>query len=269
MVEIKTATKGKRMKSRALILAVLLAGLLLPHPAASGKRSWEVIPYVWFTGIKGTMTVEVELKGIDASMGDVWDNSNAGGTARCETWNGSNGFYLDLFHVNLTDRYVRDEVEIIPASKIFFLDLAYTYELGSTPVFIDQRELSNKEIRFLSFGVLVGGRYFYLKNSLERSNDENLSQTGQFIDPIVGGYLRYRLAESVTFVTAADIGGFGIGSKFTWNAWARMDFRIANWLWVNGLYRTFDIDYEEGSGDDKIGLNARISGPAAGLVFRF
>ena len=89
------------------------------------------------------------------------------------------------------------------------------------------------------------------------------------MDPIAGGYLRYRMAEGLTLVAAADIGGSGIGSRFTWNAWTRTDFRIIEWLWINAMYRAFDIDYEEGSGDDKIGLNPRIGGPAVGLVFHF
>ena len=115
----------------------------------------------------------------------------------------------------------------------------------------------------------AGLRYFRFTNTLERSNDENDEQSGQFIDPIVGGYVHYRMARAFTMAGAADIGGFGIGSKFTWNAWIRFDVRLADWCWVNAMGRAFDINYEEGSGEDKLGLNARISGPAVGVIFRF
>jgi len=261
--------KPKIANTMLAIAAVLLTMIVLPRPAASAGRAWEIMPYAWFTGIEGTMTIEGQLRGIDASTADVWDNSNAGGSFRCETWKGGNGFYLDLFYVNLTGEYGDDENRFIPASSIFFVDLAYNHELGSTPVFFDQQSRDNKEIRYLSFGVLVGGRYFHLKNSLEQSDGENLEQTGQFIDPIVGGYLHYRMARALTVAAAADIGGFGIGSDFTWNAWTRFDFRLTDWLWMNAMYRAFDIRYEEGSGDNKIGLNARIAGPAVGAIFRF
>ena len=109
------------MKPRVILLAVLLAALLVPPPATSGERSWEVMPYVWFTGIKGTMTIEGQLQGIEASIAEVWDNSNAGGSIRCETWRGGNGFYLDLFYVNLTDEFIVDEDKFVPAINIFFL----------------------------------------------------------------------------------------------------------------------------------------------------
>ncbi|MGD8628697.1 MAG: hypothetical protein PVH52_06415 [bacterium] len=254
-------------------VVALIAGLLaipaLPHPADAAGRAWEVMPYAWFTGIKGTMTIEGQLQGIDAGIADVWDNSNAGGNFRCETWKGGDGLYLDLFYVNLTDKYIIEEDTYVPASNIFFVDMAYNYELGSTPVFFDQRTRDIKEIRYLSFGVLAGGRYFRLTNSLKQSGGEDLEQTAQFIDPIIGGYIHYRMARAFTIAAAADMGGFGIGSDFTWNAWVRFDFRLADWLWVNALGRAFDIKYEEGGGEDKIGLNARIAGPAVGVIFRF
>ncbi len=257
------------MNPRNLVLILLLAALALPPAAMGSERAWEIMPYAWFTGIKGTMTVEGQLQGIDASMADVWDNSNAGGSIRCETWKGGNGFYVDLFFVNLTGEYGDEEETFVPESDLFMVDLAYNHQLGFTPVFVDQESIDNREIRYLSLGVLVGVRYFSLRNSLQQSDAENLEQSGQYIDPIVGGYLHYRMAKALTFAAAGDIGGFGIGSDFTWNAWIRADVRLADWLWLNALGRAFDTKYEDGSGEDKIGLDARISGPAVGVIFRF
>jgi hypothetical protein len=250
-------------------VTVSLALALLACQATAAGRAWEIMPYAWFTGIEGTMRTEGQLQGIDAGIADVWENSNAGGSLRCETWRHGDGYYLDLFYVNLSDEFVVDQDKFVPAVNVFFLDLAHNHELGSTPVFLDQRSRQNRETRYLAFGVLVGARYFHLKNTLERSNDEKLEQTGQFIDPIVGGYVHYRLARALTFAAAGDIGGFGIGSDFTWNAWTRLDIRLADWVWINALARAFDIKYDEGSGQDRIGLDARISGPAVGVIFRF
>lgn len=241
----------------------------LTGPAAAAGRAWEIMPYAWFTGIEGTMTIKGELQGIDASLAEVWDNSNAGGSFRCETWKGGNGFCLDLFHVNLTGEFGDDVNRYIPASSIFFVDVAYNHHLGSTPVYSHQKVKDTRETRYLSVGVLAGLRYFHLKNTLEQSDEENLEQTGQFIDPIVGGYVHYRMARALTIAASADIGGFGIGSNFTWNAWVRVDVRLADWCWLNAMGRAFDIDYEDGSGEDRLGLNARIAGPALGAIFRF
>jgi hypothetical protein len=251
------------------IAALSLAATALSDPATAAGRAWEIMPYGWFTGIEGTMTVKGRLQGIDAGIDDVWDNSNAGGSLRCETWKGGDGVYLDLFYVNLTGEYVDDENTYVPASGVLFVDLAYNHQLGSTPVFFHQESRDNRETRYLALGVLAGMRYFHLKNSLAQSDDENLEQTGQFIDPIVGGYVHYRMARALTLAASGDIGGFGIGSDFTWNAWIRFDLRLADWLWLNAMGRAFDIDYEDGSGDDRMGLNARIAGPAVGAIFRF
>lgn len=257
------------MKPKALVLAVLLGALAVPPAARSSERTWEVMPYVWFTGINGTMTIKGELSGIDASIADVWDNSNAGGSLRCETWKGGQGLYGDLFYVNLTDEWLIEEDRFIPAINIFFLDVAYTREIGGTPVIIEQRDRENLEIRHFSFGALVGGRYFHLVNSIERENAETRRQTGWYIDPIVGGYFRYSMTDALTLAGAGDIGGFHIGSDFTWNAWLRMDVRTLSWLWINALYRWFDTKYEEGSGENLMGLDGRIGGPAIGLVLKF
>ena len=39
-------------------------------------------------------------------------------------------------NVNLTGEFGADDEKSVPASNIFFVDLAYNHELGSTPIFI-------------------------------------------------------------------------------------------------------------------------------------
>jgi hypothetical protein len=259
----------KDIQMKTGILVLLVIAFAFPLAAAASERTWEVMPYVWFTGINATMTIQNEPQRIDAGIADVWDNRNAGGSLRCETWRNGRGVYADLFYVNLTNESVIQEERYIPALNIFFLDLAYARQIGATSVFIEQRDWQNLEVSYFSFGALVGGRYFHLVNSIEHTSVETRRQTGWFVDPIVGGYFRYTMTEAMVLAGAGDIGGFHIGSTFTWNAWLRLDIRPVDWLWVNALYRWFDTEYADGSGMTRMGLDGRISGPALGAVLRF
>jgi len=47
-----------------------------------------------------------------------------------------------------------------------------------------------------------------------------------WFDPLVGARLRHRFAPTWNFVLSGDVGGFGVGSKFSWEALALLEHEI-------------------------------------------
>jgi hypothetical protein len=257
------------LKNRLIVGAAGLLVLLCGAAGAAEEWRWEITPYAWFTDVDGAIVLEGDRKRLGADFEEMWEYLNVGLKARAEAWKGNLGLFGDIYHTGLEDRVTIDDVRITPSVDIFLTDWGVIYNLGRIPIGVEQPQFGVADERLLSYGASAGIRYFHLKNRVDSVPGRSVSQTGQFIEPILGLYARYRAAERVEAVAMADFGGFGIGSKLTWNAVLRMDFRFTEYLWGNMIYRVFDIDYEEGSGSDKIGLDAQLSGPGIGLGLRF
>ena len=48
-----------------------------------------------------------------------------------------------------------------------------------------------------------------------------------WVDPLIGARVRHQLAPGQELLVRADIGGFGAGSEFSWNALAAYSFELA------------------------------------------
>ena len=105
--------------------------------------------------------------------------------------------------------------------------------------------------------------------------DGTLSASGSasWVDPLVGLRLRHQFAPGWNFVASGDVGGFGVGSKFSWQALAALnyDFYVHNGITWSGMagYRALYVDYSKGSGLNQYEYNMTMHGPIIGLSARF
>ena len=71
----------------------------------------------------------------------------------------------------------------------------------------------------------------------------------------------------------ADVGGFDVGSKFSWNALAAYswEFAVRNGVTYSGIlgYRALSVDYEQGSGVNKYQYDVVQHGPIMGLTVKW
>ena len=98
------------------------------------------------------------------------------------------------------------------------------------------------------------------------------SGTMNWTDPVVGMRLRHKTRWGGEVLLRGDIGGFGIGSDFTWQAfggyahvWPQDGWDISA---VVG-YRALSLDYDEGAGNRRRGLDVVLHGPMMGVKFRW
>ena len=66
-----------------------------------------------------------------------------------------------------------------------------------------------------------------------------------------------------------EVGGFGMGSDFEWQAFPVVMFRVTEKASIDLGYRWLDIDYEAGDGNDLFKYDVLSQGPVLGMTVRF
>jgi hypothetical protein len=70
-------------------------------------------------------------------------------------------------------------------------------------------------------------------------------------------------------VFRGDIGGFSVGSKFSWNASGYLGYSVSQMMSLWAGYRALGVDYESGSGNSKFVYDMLFRGPVLGVSFLF
>ena len=87
-----------------------------------------------------------------------------------------------------------------------------------------------------------------------------------FVDPVVAARFNTELSPRWSVIGYADLGGFGVGSQFTWQAALTANYRATERLYISAGWRHLYLDYEGGSGTE---FQGSLSGPLLGATWRF
>ncbi|SFQ74493.1 outer membrane protein [Nitratireductor indicus] len=225
----------------------------------------QVTPYMWAAGMKGNIspfrrapTIEVEK-----SFSDVMDDLNFGGFINVWARRDRFVFSADAMYVNLTESHVIGALPVIgPVPPIgadvdtaqFSATLQAGYRVYEAPDF--------------TFDVLGGVRLWYLWNDVNvtfAGQSRSVSSEFGWVDPIVGARAFYRVNEKVSLMAQADIGGFGAGSDFTWQAMATVNYSFNDKLSISAGYKALSVDYDS----DGHVFDTTLAGPVLGFTYRF
>ncbi|MEY4388264.1 MAG: hypothetical protein RLY20_3547 [Verrucomicrobiota bacterium] len=117
--------------------------------------------------------------------------------------------------------------------------------------------------------VFAGARF----NSIEANLDLNLPPgnvrggTQSWCDPIVGATLALPLSgKKLTAEGRFDVGGFGVASDVTWQAFPYLNWRFTKSASLQLGYRWLGTEYETGSGANRFRYDVILSGPQIGLT---
>ena len=90
-----------------------------------------------------------------------------------------------------------------------------------------------------------------------------------WVDPFIGARLQQAVAPGQSILVRGDVGGFGAGSDFTWQAMAtfNMELCVTNGHQIDGYlgYRALGVDYSEGAYE----YDTVQHGPVMGLTMKF
>lgn len=257
--------------------------------AASVQDKWEfeITPYFWMAGLRGDLTVKGVPADIGMSFSDIMSDFNFGGQLHVEARKRKWGIFLDATYMDLgTDvdgaRYTTGPGGVLQVEK--YLDAGirmreWLVEFGGAYRFAQVPLEGNKD-RMMLFDLIGGGRYWYLYSDIDvgivlQDNGSVVSRyisgsgSKQWIDPFIGLRTGFQLSKNFMIVLRGDVGGFSVGSKFSWNASGYFMYSPSETVSLLAGYRALYVNYEDGSGSNKFKYDVTMQGPAIGLTFQF
>lgn len=239
-------------------LSLLLA---CPFVLASGARAqtdaWTNTAeiYVLGAGLSGTTGVgPVEVK-VSATFDQILNNLDFGAMANYRGESPTFAVAADVMYTSLGTTVDGPAGEANVSAKEWLITASASFRLSG------------------AFEVLGGLRLTSLDNTVVQTGITGVERTGSltktWVDPVVGARVKASIGKSFSLVGYGDIGGFGVGSDFTWMVQARVNWQISRAVGVGLGYRILYQDYESGSGADAFKWNVTTQGPLAALGFRF
>ena len=249
----------KRLLSATTLAAILLAAVPFSALAAEEDSGWQfdLAPlYLWATTISGEVGMGPATGEIEADFGDITDNLDAVFTTHFEARKGAWGGLFDVVYMDVgsgTD--LPGGARIDGSLQSTILEMSGLYRVDRGPH---------------AFDAIAGVRYSSQKTeiSLSPAGREG-SVEEDWWDPIIGARWTWGFADRWSLGARGDIGGFGVGTEFQWNAAALMMWQPWKHVALAAGYRVLDQDYEEGKGMDRYVFDATIHGPLLGIDIRW
>ena len=285
-------------------------GQTAPATSADPASPWafRITPYGWLTWMSGSQTVKGRTVDTNTNVFELLGESQSLIPFMVYTearYQDRISLFVDVMYANITageaanrnfrvNRFVSGS--IAAAASVDYEQL--TVQFGGAYEFAELGRDRSAEgpgmagVGQTALDLMVGGRYWYQKadlalnlngtlgvnvGDLERSRDGSraVARSGSvsWVDPFIGFRARHRLAPGQELMIEADIGGFSIGSVFSWQSIAAYSFEFGKtggvrWAGVVG-YRALYVDYVQGSGRSLFETNLLQHGPLVGLSARF
>ena len=234
------------MRLRTSLLFVLLA---LSAALPADEFRWEVSPYLW--------------------------------NANFDLTTGASGAYLssdagyNFFSLDNLDQVVSFRVVHHGRSRTFvdYLSVSYSDEFGtgviSPTLAVDASilELGGYLSHLKRYGwePLIGARYYNVEAEVDVGLNPRFTAGDQWIDPFIGVSAEYPLAEKWKGTVRMDVGGFGVGSRWSSNLELRADYALSRWIALGGGYRYLAADFDEPA----FLYDATLDGLELGFSIRF
>jgi hypothetical protein len=252
-----------------LIMTALAGAVQAGEPDTEGGWEFAIVPYMWALGLDGDVTVRGQKSDVDASFGDIWDVLNFAAMAEFDARKGRFGFFLNPMYAALEADNTVSGVKVEADMDMFIGSFGGYYQLGPYPL----TDTAGSGKPAVTIKPLIGGRYTDLETTLDFKGIAKLRGSQDWLDPIVGVRTIWVLSERWSFGAAGNLGGFGLGSDFAWEAWGLFAYRFSlfgedNAQFLFG-YRTLYQDYEDGHGARKFEYDATMHGPLVGLSIGF
>src|SRR5262245_22488714 len=270
---------------------------IAPAPAIPGW-TFSLTPYVWAINLNGPVTVKGRTTDVDANFFQILDHTQfpkgllelaALGEARYDRF----ALLTDIayFKLGLGESITRTRgTDRIGASvgasaglkiEMVIAEAAAAYEVarwngitspGSTTALdlyaVGRAWWQRGDVQINALGTL---NIFDL--TFSRAGVLSAEKSVSWFDPLVGARLRHQFAPTWNFVLSGDVGGFDVGSKFSWQVLALLEHefcrsRTVTWSAMLG-YKALSVDYSQGSGLTLYEFDMTIHGPIFGVTARF
>lgn len=256
------AAKGGSARSFAGRTAVaLLAFIVAASVQATGVAAqwrFETTPFLWASGMDGNIDFEAFRADLDIGLGDLLGEVDGAIMIPVSGTNGRWGVGFEIVYIDLSDQEADapgfETVDYQADHQIIELSGRYTLA----------------HIGRVGIDLLGGGRYMRIDNNFTMGGDTVQSVTlrlqDRWIEPLAGARAHANVSRW-SFVAHTDVGGFGVGSDFTWQALGYAGYRFGPRLTLRAGYRYYDVNFEDD--DDEFEFDVAIKGLMIGASFRF
>ena len=84
-----------------------------------------------------------------------------------------------------------------------------------------------------------------IERRLKRDLNKRVASLDDWVDPFIGLRGRYNFNEKYYLTARADVGGFGVGSDFSWQANGGIGCQLSPTLFLEVTYRALGMDYNK------------------------
>jgi len=231
-----------------------------PQPKETNTNDgWHVAitPYLWFSGVHGTVGALGREASVHASFSDIFSNTDIGAMGVMEARYKRVLMPVDFMWIKLSDD------KALPIQVVALSIKAKMTETMLTPK-IGYRIADGKRVKV---DALFGFRYWHLSTDLTLQPVQirgGFSQSASWADAVAGGQITAALTPKVSAIIAGDAGG----------ADARSDYQVAGvlgykisrrWVLLVG-YRYLHVNYRP-SGNAQFVYDVNMPGVAMGATF--
>jgi hypothetical protein len=240
-----------------MLLTVIAASPAAAQAPAGDSWKITVAPYFLGASMNGTTTVKGQELDVDMAFSDILDHLKFGAMGLVVARKGNWGFGGDAIWMSLGANGTSPGPVAITGSADLNQGAFSFYGLRRLAPVAD---------------LMFGGRVNTLQADLRFDGPGQRSADGSktWFDPIVG--LQLHTPESGKRWHAqvyTEIGGFGVGSTFTWQVFPTFGVNLAKWVSIDFGYRWLGIDYTSGDGLTLFKYDVLTQGPVLGFVFKF
>ena len=237
-----------------------------PTLAEDGQWHFVVAPYLWFSGLKGDLSVKglPEIP-VEKSFSDIWSDFHIGFLGHFEGRKNRWGFATDIMYMDL-HAPVASNAPVVGALGLDATVKSLTVEgLGFYRVATGGRKDNPAHL-----DVLVGARYYGMSAQLNATGPNGNEWAGDkndfsWVDGLAGLRFRAPLGSRFALIGRGDVATFG--SKFTWNLEGDLAASLSEHWTAGAGWRHFDIDYDKGTGTDRKLFDVAYDGPRAWFAY--
>jgi hypothetical protein len=279
-----------------------LTGVPSEQDIGRSPKQWEFrfTPYAWATSVNGNVTVAGQTVDVDVNFLDVVEDSESilALMGYFEARRGPLALYTDIVWSSLTfagERSATGPLGLATVSvdgeldyKQTIIEAGISYEIARfSGDAVSLKDDWASPTSYTAVDVIAGARYWresvgislditgagpgVLPPGFQVSGNRVVARSGtmEWVDPLVGLRLRHQFSPGRELQLRGDIGGFGVGSDFSWQLFGGYSFQLGeNWSGVVG-YRALSVDYAEDGSNGTRGIDAVQHGPVVGVNFRW
>lgn len=227
----------------------------------SNEWTYSITPYIWFSSIGGDAAIRGNMFGIHERFTDLVSNVDFGFEFHFEARKNNWGCFVDPTYLKLSaDTTTADGLPADVRFKEWLVEFGGVYGLPIRP--------TRSNCLPQNLDLLFGGRYWNLSGDLTQEGTTT-SGSQSWVDPIIG--LRYitGLSDKWSLLLRGDIGGFGVGSDFSWNAIAAFGYATKQNQTAFVGYRALKVDRTNGSDGDLFEWDVTYYGPEVGYQWQW